>query len=232
LVEFVDALPPLLHLIKKNAARRTSSLLHATTHDVEAARGGTSFDPVMDLFGRLDLTSRGIDDDDSDSDIDVDDGRYWWDRYAHPDPMKNYTRNLIATDDETYTLLLLCWNPGKSSPIHDHPCDGCWVRVCEGKIQETRYEVTENDENETGTSTRLVMISDAVIEDSMPTFIHDSIGYHKVGNPSDAQVAVTLHLYCPPVKECKIWHDPADSSRPSTAVMHNHTEYGIRINDP
>jgi hypothetical protein len=32
---------------------------------------------------------------------------------------------LIATDDETFTLLLLCWNPSKESPIHDHP----WVRL-------------------------------------------------------------------------------------------------------
>lgn len=32
------------------------------------------------------------------------------------------------TIHKTFTLLLLCWNPGKESPIHDHPCDGC---VCQ-----------------------------------------------------------------------------------------------------
>ncbi|KAL7535306.1 hypothetical protein ACHAXR_008454 [Thalassiosira sp. AJA248-18] len=61
--------------------------------------------------------------------------------------MKNYTRNLIATDNETFTLLLLCWNPGKCSPIHDHPCDGCWLRVCQGQIQETRYEINTETDN-------------------------------------------------------------------------------------
>jgi len=45
LVEFIDALPPLLHVIKKNATRRMA--LHAT-HDEARV---TSFDPVMDLFG-------------------------------------------------------------------------------------------------------------------------------------------------------------------------------------
>ena len=42
------------------------------------------------------------------------------------DASKNYTRNLIATDDETFTLMLLCWNADKESPIHDH------VSVCYG----------------------------------------------------------------------------------------------------
>jgi hypothetical protein len=39
--------------------------------------------------------------------------------------------------------MLLCWNPGKCSPIHDHPCRGCWVRVCEGEVVETRYQKDE-----------------------------------------------------------------------------------------
>jgi hypothetical protein len=61
-------------------------------------------------------------------------------RYAHFDASKNYTRNLVSTDDKHYTLLLLCWNPGKESPVHDHPCDGCWMQVFQGNVQESRYE--------------------------------------------------------------------------------------------
>ena len=201
LVELIDALPPLLRLIKKNATRH----MHLNATQDEAR--GASFDPVTDLFGRLDLSCG------------------WWNRYAHSDPLKNYSRNLIASDNETFTLLMLVWNPGKASPIHDHPCDGCWVRVCEGKIQETRYEIDAETD-------KLEMMSDAVIEDSAPTFINNYIGYHKVGNPSDTQPAVTLHLYCPPVQKCTIWLDPTDASRPSTATMCNYTEYGVRITDP
>ena len=68
---------------------------------------GTDADPVNQLFGRLDLTKEE------------------WKRYAFFDTSKNYTRNLIATDDETFTLLLLCWNAGKESPIHDHVSPVC-----------------------------------------------------------------------------------------------------------
>ena len=36
-----------------------------------------------------------------------------WEPFAFWDPEKLYTRNLVATDGKTFTLLLLCWNPGK-----------------------------------------------------------------------------------------------------------------------
>ncbi len=71
--------------------------LHFDTHI-----RGTELDPVNHLFGRLNLHDEGLK------------------KYALFDNMKNYTRNLIATDDETFTLLLLCWNADKESPIHDH----------------------------------------------------------------------------------------------------------------
>ena len=79
-------------------------ILHSQNNEQGAClRRGTDDDPVNLLFRRLDLS------------------REEWRKYALFDPMKNYTRNLIATDDETFTLLLLCWNPSKESPIHDHP---------------------------------------------------------------------------------------------------------------
>lgn len=121
LQEFTDALPPLLRRLK---SMERSSLQGRM--QVEQERG-TKDDPVTKLFSRLDLNEPELKE------------------YALSEPCKNYTRNLVATDNETYTLLLLCWNPGKQSPIHDHPCDGCWVRVVEGSVTETRYEMNEND---------------------------------------------------------------------------------------
>mmetsp|Transcript_32430 Transcript_32430/g.62482 ORF Transcript_32430/g.62482 Transcript_32430/m.62482 type:complete len:257 (+) Transcript_32430:68-838(+) len=197
LSEFIEALPPILRLQRENGRK---SLHERMKQD---ALRGTKDDPVNVLFSRLDLSSMG------------------WEKYALFDSMKKYTRNLIATDDETFTLLLLCWNPNKESPIHDHPCDGCWLRVCQGKVQETRYEINKDTD-------KMDVTSDEVYEDDAPAFINDSMGYHKVGNPSTSTPAVTLHLYCPPFKECKIWLDPSHASRPSNAFMCNHSEYGVK----
>lgn len=197
LAEFIDALPPILLQQKE-----TANKFPRERNEQDQLRG-TKDDPVNALFSRIDLSSGE------------------WKRYALSEPMKNYTRNLIATDDETFTLLLLCWNADKASPIHDHPCDGCWLRVCEGKIQETRYEIN-------GESDTFEVTSDEVYEDDAPAFIDDSMGYHKVGNPSKTTPAVTLHLYCPPFDQCKIWLDPSHASCPSNACMCNYSEYGSK----
>ena len=111
LAEFVDALPRILHRQKEEDRAHEFSkerikqdgIAASSSSSSSSTSRGTDDDPVNVLFRRLDL-SLGE-----------------WKKYALFDPMKNYTRNLIATDDETYTLLLLCWNPSKESPIHDHP---------------------------------------------------------------------------------------------------------------
>lgn len=73
-------------------------------------------------------------------------------RYAFVDMNRNYTRSLISTDHQSYTLALLCWNPGASSRIHDHPCDGCWMRVIHGQVRELLYKNVDVDAEE-GTTT-------------------------------------------------------------------------------
>ena len=63
--------------------------------------------------------------------------------------------------------------------------------------------------------------------DDHPAFIKDSMGYHKIKNPSK-QPAITLHLYCPPFNKCKIWLDPTNASKSSKASMCNYSEFGVK----
>mmetsp|Transcript_21513 Transcript_21513/g.30765 ORF Transcript_21513/g.30765 Transcript_21513/m.30765 type:complete len:235 (-) Transcript_21513:16-720(-) len=199
--QLIQLLPPLLH--SQNTKLQQLSIQERIHFDTTIR--GTDADPVNQLFGRVDLTKDE------------------WRKYAFFDGKKNYTRNLIATDDETFTLLLLCWNAGRESPIHDHPCDGCWVRLCQGRIRETRYEC--NDETDT-----MEVTSDMILEDNAPTFISDIQGYHKVGNPDPTLPAVALHLYCPPFQRCKIWmKDCNDVLMASSVCMCYYSEYGVKV---
>ena len=118
----------------------------------------------------------------------------WVQKYAFFDTSKPYTRNLIHTDNKHYTLLMLCWNPNQESPIHDHPCDGCWMQCIKGSVRECRYD-----------STTLDCISDSTVNEGNLTYITDSMGLHKVGNPSSNVPAITIHLYSPPFQKCTIW---------------------------
>jgi cysteine dioxygenase len=119
----------------------------------------------------------------------------FWDSGERP-----YTRNLIHTDGKNYTLLMLCWNGGRESSIHDHPCEGCFIRAIRGSVRETRYEVLpEVDQIKKSQITFL--------NEGQVSYMHDSIGLHKIGNPCKNTGSVTLHLYTPPFKSCRVWSD-------------------------
>jgi len=155
-----------------------------------------------------------------------------WERYALVDPNKSYTRNLIATDHETFTLLLLCWTPGHASPVHDHPCDGCWLRVLRGSVREIRYAIaattatsSEGDESDQDVKS-MVCTRDETYHKGV-VFITDSQGYHKIENPSSTELAVSLHLYSPPFQQCRVWLDE-HRDVPCNSVMCNYSEYGIK----
>ncbi|KAG7347368.1 metal-dependent protein [Nitzschia inconspicua] len=138
-----------------------------------------------------------------------------WHRYAWFDESLPYTRNLIATDRKTYTLLLLCWNAGQESPIHDHPCDGCWLKVLQGDIREVRYD------------TQLNCVSDETFGQGALSYITDHDGYHKVGNPSN-RPSVSLHLYAPPFQRCLSWRTQ-DIEQACVSECSNFSEYGFKV---
>jgi predicted metal-dependent enzyme (double-stranded beta helix superfamily) len=117
-------------------------------------------------------------------------------KYTFWDSEKSYTRNLVATDDRHYTLLLLCWNPGKESKVHNHPCDGCYVKTVRGCIRESQYGVRENQEVY---PTKVRFFNEGQI-----SYIDDSMGLHKIGNPFRDSGSVSLHLYTPPFSSCKV----------------------------
>lgn len=53
-----------------------------------------------------------------------------WQMYAHANPTKAYTRNLICEAPGIFHLLLLVWTPGKTSAVHDHAGADCLMKVC------------------------------------------------------------------------------------------------------
>ncbi|CAB9500292.1 Cysteine dioxygenase type 1 [Seminavis robusta] len=194
--DFIELVP--------QAVRLRQALLTYGAHDMMMQ---SREDPVMALFRNLNLQPHD------------------WAPYAHTDASKAYTRNLITTDDETFTLMLLCWNPAQESKIHDHPCDGCWLSVLQGQVQECRYEYPDDDD------AGLKCIADETFSQGQVAFINDSIGLHKVGNPSKDVLAVSLHLYAPPFGECKVWvpdeDDPAGNVTPTASDCATyHSEYG------
>ncbi len=56
-----------------------------------------------------------------------------------------YTRNCIA-ENEDFELILICWEKGQATAIHDHGGEECWVYFVEGEFRENIY--TQEKEGE------------------------------------------------------------------------------------
>lgn len=141
-----------------------------------------------------------------------------WKRYEHYSPNKQYTRNLIATDYSSYSLMLLCWSSNSVSAIHDHSNAECFMQTVCGSICETQYYTPKQDQHELHIkqqkSTQLGDIC----------FIDNSLGLHSVANSSNAQPACTLHLYIPSYDSCLLYDK--DNCATKEAYVTYYSEHG------
>ena len=54
---------------------------------------------------------------------------------------KGYQRNRIYIDDHI-EVLILCWNSKQTSGVHDHPTNGCILKVLQGSLTEEIWTMT------------------------------------------------------------------------------------------
>lgn len=117
-----------------------------------------------------------------------------------------YTRNLVGSN-ELFTMLVLCWSKGQHSPIHDHTGSSCWVKLLEGELQETRYILPAEDAPAGSQGGGLSVVGVTSLSEGAQTtaYINDSLGLHRMGNPSDTRGCMTLHIYSPPFSTTRIF---------------------------
>jgi cysteine dioxygenase len=114
---------------------------------------------------------------------------------------ETYTRNLIHRCGE-FELLLLCWNPGQESPIHDHAGQDCWMAVLEGELEEVHYQALAGGEGRPLEEGKRTAFNTGGV-----AFIQDGIALHKI-RPLRGARGISLHLYSNPIDTCRVY-DPA-----------------------
>ncbi|XP_040199728.1 cysteine dioxygenase type 1 [Rana temporaria] len=120
-----------------------------------------------------------------------------WMKFAKFDPYR-YTRNLVDEGNGKFNLMILCWGEGHGSSIHDHTNSHCFLKILQGNLKETLYEWPQKKSNGA-----MVKTSEAVLKLNQCAYINDSMGLHRVENPSHTESAVSLHLYSPPFNHCQ-----------------------------
>lgn len=113
-----------------------------------------------------------------------------------------YARRLLHKSDEHgYSVLVMTWSPGQSTPLHDHAGMWCVEGVLSGHIDVTQYELLEQQGERfrfrrQGTVGANVGNAGALI----PPF-----EYHTITNPSPTEKAVTVHVYAGEMTRCTIF---------------------------
>lgn len=106
-----------------------------------------------------------------------------------------YTRNCIA-ENEDFELILLCWEKGQITAIHDHGGEECWVYFVDGEFREHIYTEDKNGE--------LDIVKTTNTKPGDVAYMIDFMGFHNLENRSNKR-SMTLHLYAKPIKNCNVY---------------------------
>lgn len=110
---------------------------------------------------------------------------------------QSYTRNCIV-ENEKFELILICWEKGQITPIHDHGGEECWVKVIQGELKETIYNLDEAGE--------LNAVKSTNAKTGDISYMIDFMGYHRLANGNDGR-SMSLHLYAKPIRSCQAFDE-------------------------
>jgi len=116
---------------------------------------------------------------------------------------KHYTRNCIARTDE-FELLLICYEPGQRTSIHDYNTEEAWVHPIMGSVVEERFEPPGNG--------GLRKISSAKLVNDSFSYLHNGRSIHRYINNTEERAA-TLNLYARPLIKWKVYDERSGEPR-------------------
>lgn len=95
----------------------------------------------------------------------------------------DYCKSILYRDDK-YEIILICWDANCETKIHNHPKNGCIMKILEGNLLEECFDKTYNN------------IRTNNYEKNDVSYIHDDLYLHKIINSN--QKSISLHIYSPP----------------------------------
>jgi cysteine dioxygenase len=96
-------------------------------------------------------------------------------------------QRVVLFSRESYDIYLLCWLKGQASPIHDHPDNGCLLRVMEGQLDEQQFRVEPGD--------GLSPLGGGRLAAGDLSYLERQSVVHRIEALTDT---VSLHIYSPP----------------------------------
>lgn len=99
----------------------------------------------------------------------------------------------VTNDDDLFEIYMILWGKYSVSPIHNHPKNGCLMKILSGTLLENIYLPNKNTNR-----LQLEKIHKTnVYSKGDINYIDDNIGYHSIIN-NRSEIACSLHIYSPP----------------------------------
>ena len=102
-----------------------------------------------------------------------------------------YARNTVLLNDHI-ELVVICWDGGQASSIHDHGDSNCLYLVTQGLMQEEVYVMEEGAEEPVRTEVRQW--------DTGEITVASGSTIHRISNPNEHGLT-TVHMYSPPLAD-------------------------------
>lgn len=110
-------------------------------------------------------------------------------------------RELYHSDRHGYCVVAMTWGPGQGTPIHDHSGMWCVEGVWQGQLEITQYELLGQEDDRWKFQSVGTLNAGAGSAGSLiPP--HE---YHTIRNPSEDEIAVSLHIYKGPMNACSVF---------------------------
>ena len=111
-----------------------------------------------------------------------------------------YTRNLVYKD-ERFEMMVICWDKGQVSRVHNHADQKCWMTVPVGRLQGQNFAVADIDESRG--YCKLVETDTFELSDCLTAKVELEEPIHQVLNLSEYnERAASVHIYSKPYDSC------------------------------
>ncbi len=111
-----------------------------------------------------------------------------------------YTRNLVYKD-ERFEMMIICWEKGQASRIHNHNDQKCWMMVPIGRLRGQNFAVVEMDAQRGYCKLSETNMFD--LSDCLAAKVDLEEPVHQVINmPEFDERAASIHIYSKPYDKC------------------------------
>ena len=106
-----------------------------------------------------------------------------WKKYVSFNKKKYKRIPLTHFSSPYFEFIIICWKKGQNAPVHNHPKNGCLVKILKGSLKEIHY------------NKNLISTKEHIHSTNSISYLDDTLGYHEVIPMEDT---VSLHIYAPP----------------------------------